>query len=374
MLINPSNTEKHRLSAASPFASAARKLQKNTYPNGREDSETTQSNPSDQTEKQSAPIGQPAIPVTVFTGFLGAGKTTIILNIIKSLPKDYRVAWLKNEFGNIAVDSELAKSQGISMVKEMLNGCICHVLIGQLGTAIEELAAQNPNRIIIETSGSAAPAPIVWEVRKHPRLAVDGVINVIDAENFPGYKDKSYTAKLQAKYTDLILINKHESVTESDLDRVLDDVYEINPETPKVKTDRGTVDKDLVFGLDTKIFDTAASVEYEERNIDKKHQDEEVELMEIVTDTVIRQKSLIDFLDSIPKEDIYRVKGFVRTETDTVIVNWAFGRTDIRSYPAYAGDSKLILMGRELDEYPNKTAERLGIDRSCITLREHDHH
>ena len=78
------------------------------------------------------------IPITVFTGFLGAGKTTIILSLIPQLPKDYKLCLLKNEFGDIAVDSELARESNVS-VQEMLNGCLCCVLVGQMKNALTEL-------------------------------------------------------------------------------------------------------------------------------------------------------------------------------------------------------------------------------------------
>jgi len=64
------------------------------------------------------------IPITVFTGFLGAGKTSIILSLLPQLPKDYRVVLLKNEFGDIEVDSQLAKQSSLTAVSEILNGCI----------------------------------------------------------------------------------------------------------------------------------------------------------------------------------------------------------------------------------------------------------
>lgn len=68
----------------------------------------------------------------------------------------------------------------------------------------------NPDRIIIETSGSAFPAPIAIQIRQldQTQLKLDSIITVIDAVNFAGYEDTSYTAKLQAQYTDLIILNK----------------------------------------------------------------------------------------------------------------------------------------------------------------------
>ena len=82
----------------------------------------------------------PHIPITVFTGFLGAGKTSIILSLLPKLPKDYKVVLLKNEFGDIeggnpittadkdssrVVDSQLAKQSSLAAVSEILNGCMC---------------------------------------------------------------------------------------------------------------------------------------------------------------------------------------------------------------------------------------------------------
>lgn len=68
--------------------------------------------------------------VTVFTGFLGAGKTTLILNLLQQLPPACRPALLKNEFGDLAIDSQLARAQNVQ-VQEMVNGCLCCVLVGE---------------------------------------------------------------------------------------------------------------------------------------------------------------------------------------------------------------------------------------------------
>lgn len=157
------------------------------------------------------------IQITIITGFLGSGKTTLILNLIpqlKAANPDYKLALLKNEFGDLAVDSQLASSNAISGVREMLNGCICCNLVGQLSSALKELQAQvTPDRIIIETSGSAFPATLAMEINRLARqtgqYVLDGVVSVIDVENWKGYEDTSVTARLQAKYTDLIVFNKY---------------------------------------------------------------------------------------------------------------------------------------------------------------------
>ncbi|MCA9364974.1 MAG: GTP-binding protein [Candidatus Moranbacteria bacterium] len=321
------------------------------------------------------------VPVTIFTGFLGAGKTTVIINLMKQLPRQYHVAWLKNEFGNTAVDSELAQDNNIATVKEMLQGCICHVLIGQLGQAIEEILTSDPDRIIIETSGSATPAPIVWEIRKHPRLSIDAVVTVVDAINFPGYKDKSYTAKLQAKHTDLILINKHEEVSEIELDKVLDDIYELNLKTPKIKTDKGHVDPKLLFELDSQLFKTLEEVNKEESHITHNHQYNEVELIEISFEKKLSKNELKATLSHLPKENFYRIKGVMLVDNQTCILNWAFGRFQISPIKKKGvRQSKIVFMGDDIRSFQTKIKEAFAVTEKDLVYtpkqnhKSHKHH
>ena len=82
-------------------------------------------------------------------------------------------------------------------------------------SALQEIKEKlNPDRILVETSGSAFPGPIAWQIRemKDEGFLLDGIVTVIDCVNFTGYEDVSYTAKLQAQYTDVILMNKWELV------------------------------------------------------------------------------------------------------------------------------------------------------------------
>lgn len=300
------------------------------------------------------------IPVTVFTGYLGSGKTTIILNLIKQLPKGYTVVMLKNEFGNTAVDSELARASNIG-VKEYLNGCLCCVLIGKLGNALQELLDQyKPDHIIIETSGSAYPGPIAWEIRKMDSLRLNGLITVIDAINFEGYKDKSYTAKLQTKDTDLILINKHEGVDERKLDHVLDDVYELNPQTPKVRTNHGIINPDLIFGLDSKLFERLEDVAFETHHKDEHHHDHEVETVDMTFDQMFDKTMFEKFLSSLSVSDFYRIKGIVQFEDGFFVVNYVFGKWTIEPI-VYKGQSKLVFMGPSVKAYSEIIHQKLGV-------------
>jgi G3E family GTPase len=301
------------------------------------------------------------VEITVFTGFLGSGKTSIILNLIPSIPNDYKIAILKNEFGDNAVDSKLfeqlsrrdSERRGTRAehmaVKEMLNGCLCCVLVGQMKNALLEIEElYQPDRIIIETSGSAFPAPIAWQIRElEPKgFKLDSIITVVDCKNFKGYEDTSYTAKLQAQYSDLLLLNKVELVNERQLDLVIDHVAELNPDTPRVLCYKDKpLDFELIFGLDTTLFKINPLSERRKKdscnefcgggeNYDKSHQNNEVDIIQIEI-----QKSNISnlftkdewetLLKTLSPEDVYRVKGVVHFKEDptkTQILNWAFGR------------------------------------------------
>ncbi|CAI7662952.1 unnamed protein product [Penicillium glandicola] len=296
------------------------------------------------------------IPITIVTGFLGSGKTTILLNLIPQLPKTYKLALLKNEFGDVAVDSQLASTQSISGVREMLNGCICCNLVGQLSDALDQLRTEvKPDRIVIETSGSAFPATLAMEVN---RLS-HGVISVIDVENWAGYEDTSYTAKIQAKYTDLIVFNKWEDLPDR-FDVCLDRVGDLEIETPWVKSKKGWVGMDVMLGIDGALFKESEDGVTADHGHSHEHQHQhqhdhqsEVEVLSVGLKSDVEGKTvdvaaLERFLSSAPREEVYRIKGIVRCsnldlpvetsdnlnsrrtlETAGVqyyILNWAFGR------------------------------------------------
>lgn len=316
----------------------------------------------------------PPIPITIITGFLGSGKTTLILNLIPQLRAqnpDYKLALLKNEFGDLAVDSQLAANSAISGVQELLNGCICCNLVGQLGPALKELEETvRPDRIVIETSGSAFPATLALEVNRLARdsgkYVLDGVISVIDVENWQGYEDTSYTARIQARYTDLIVFNKWENAGELRYDECLDRVGDLEVDVAKVKSDKGCVAMDLVFGVDGGLAQELTEAEvnqtnghshshnHNHSNGDKTnghshtHQNEvevlSIELKAEDASARISTDKLLALLSSAPKDEAYRIKALATLSSTPAnsdpdmpkpeagassgryILNWAFGR------------------------------------------------
>lgn len=305
------------------------------------------------------------IPITIVTGFLGSGKTTLLLNLLPQLRAQnptYKLALLKNEFGDLAVDSQLASSSSISSVRELLNGCICCNLVGQLDVALRELSDTiQPDRIVVETSGSAFPATLAMEVNRLARetkggYVLDGVITVIDVENWKGYEDTSYTAKIQAKYTDLVVFNKWESVSERRMDECLDRLGDLEVQIAWVKSDKGRVPVDVVFGVDGGLARTLGENETNGHAHDHKHDhghshekghQSEVEVLSITleaeTGSVVDSSKLEKLLKTAPKDEVYRIKAVLAAsspiassdesfaEPNSVgagryILNWAFGR------------------------------------------------
>ena len=285
----------------------------------------------------------------------------MILNLIPQLPKDYRLALLKNEFGDLAIDSQLASSSAIGGVQELLNGCICCNLVGQLGDALETLRTEvKPDRIIIETSGSAFPATLAMEINRLGKetgnYTLDGVISVIDVENWRGYEDTSVTARMQARYTDLIVFNKWENVSERKYEDCLDRIGDLELQVANVKSDKGRIDQNVLLGLDSALT-KKTSTEVEEDTMNEHvhehgsgHQSE-VEVLSITMSMPAGKRSGMDtnalqaFLSSAPKDEIYRIKAIVSAsrppqssddstdpflastgKLDQYILNWAFGR------------------------------------------------
>ena|ERR1700761_5134924 len=364
----------------------------------------------------------PPIAITIVTGFLGSGKTTLILNLVPQLPPTYRLALIKNEFGDIAVDSKLASATAIAGVQELLNGCICCNLVGSLQDALETLRKDhNPDRIVIETSGSAFPATLAMEVNRIARHSghylLDGVISVLDVENWKGYEDTSVTAKLQAQYTDLLVLNKWEHVSERTFDEVIDRILDLDLDipTPRVKSKQGYVARDLLLGLDAKLAQTTQHGDHQHHMHTHSHENEhdhdhggqadhqaEVEVLSITMrgtpqSNAVDLEKLDHLLHSAPKDEVYRIKGLVyafdapcsstgecaeapptKGVPHQYILNWAFGRWTFTVVPLTEGsdeirNSHLLLMTIVTAKYEaDKWKSRMESGDFLAAVKDHD--
>ena len=323
------------------------------------------------------------VPVTVLTGCLGAGKTTVIRSLLGVLPNGYTCAWLKNGYGDAGVDAAVARDARIA-VKEIVNGCLCCTKVGDLADALRALYELRPNRILVEASGSALPGQLVWEIEKLQDIVrVDGVVSVVDCANFLRINNFSRTAKIQAKCTDLVLLNKVELAGEDKVDEVLDDLNELCPDVSKVRTagERAAADPAILFGLDGALWraadalaEAAASAEG-----DAVHMNADAECFHVLPAKVpagwsASRAALEALVASAPPDDLYRTKGivpfsFAEAEAEAVrqgkppgqdwgtgtnlgdtwwLFNGVAGRLTLEHMPNNAGPASLVLMGRDL--------------------------
>ncbi len=268
-------------------------------------------------------MNQLQIPVTVFSGFLGSGKTTIILNLIDELQaRGQQVVYIKNEIGSENIDSALMQGKHIQ-TKELLNGCICCTLVGPFIQAIDEIATTyTPDRLIIEASGAADPAAIALMIDSHPRLSRDGVLCIIDVTNFEGYSDLSQTAKNQTKFTDLLVFNKVEQVPLERARAVVGYVRELNDHSPIVEAPQGVLSASVACGATTKELSQLISnmSETEATHDSEHHHDhlavDHIESFHIPLQRAVDLTKLQHFLNTAPGS-IYRMKGIVHAENGT---------------------------------------------------------
>lgn len=129
-------------------------------------------------------------PVTIVTGFLGAGKTTLVNRILGEM-HGQRIAVIENEFGEVGVDAEFLAHTGDETIIQLANGCVCCTVRGDLAKALQQLVAQSDagryryDRVLIETSGVAHPGPVVQtflaETAIRARFHLEGVVTLVDA-------------------------------------------------------------------------------------------------------------------------------------------------------------------------------------------------
>jgi cobalamin biosynthesis protein CobW len=332
------------------------------------------------------------IPATVITGFLGAGKTTLIRHLLQNA-NGARLALIINEFGDLGIDRELIVGCGIEGcdeddVVELANGCICCTVADDFLPTIESLLdrARPPDHIVIEASGLALPKPLVkafnWpEVRS--RVTVDGVIAVIDAPavaegRFADDPDAVNRTRAldpaldhdqplrevfedQLLAADLVLLNKSDLVDGAALERVKRSIATVLPPAVKMVTSvKGGLDPRVALGIGAAAEDSIDSRRsHHDGEADHDHDDFEsfvVRFGPVADPAQVEQRVKAAARDF----DVLRVKGFLDVEArDMRHVLQAVGPRVERYYdrPWNAADargSQLVVIGER------------GLDRAAI--------
>lgn len=331
------------------------------------------------------------VPITLVTGFLGSGKTTLINNILDQVgDRRDQIAIIVNEFGEVGVDHQLL-IQAQEEVFQLNNGCICCSLRSDLAESLAAIGRyfednqKTLSHVIIETTGIADPAPILQTISLSPILSkafrFDSVLTLIDCLNFEQILADFSEFYQQIAYADRFLLSKTEQVSPDRLEQIKAQLKEINP----LADDRVftvTEDFPLEQFFDLRLFQRILEPEAKEEvcqhcghhhdhnhechcqeshdhNHHHDHQTDHDGFMSMVlkTDQVLQEDLFLQWLDWLlmtTQGQLYRYKGLVNlNDRDLMLalqgVNVAY-QFDLTAYPLQAYDSQIVLIGKQLDE------------------------
>ncbi|TVP73030.1 MAG: GTP-binding protein [Rhodobacteraceae bacterium] len=196
------------------------------------------------------------IPVTLLTGFLGAGKTTILNHLLRD-PAAGRIAVVVNEFGEAGLDHDLIETAAEDVVL-MPAGCICCSIRGDLSKTLSALFARRLrqelafDRLVIETTGLADPGPIHHTLLIDPVLSAnyvfDGIVTAVDAVLATATLDQHLEAQAQVAMADRIIVTKSDLADARTIAALQLRLDQLNPGAPRLTADKGTVPAQAVLG------------------------------------------------------------------------------------------------------------------------------
>ena len=175
--------------------------------------------------------------VDIFSGFLGAGKTTLIKKLIADGYNGAKLVLIENEFGQIGIDGGFLKESGIE-ITEMNSGCICCSLVGDFGTALQEVIEKfSPDRILIEPSGVGKLSDVVAAVKRVEGTEICGTVTVIDASKCRVYlKNFKEFYENQIKYAGTIILSRTGNISQEKLDQAIELIRAINDHSQIITT------------------------------------------------------------------------------------------------------------------------------------------
>ena len=286
------------------------------------------------------------VPCTIVTGFLGAGKTTLVRHVLENAD-GRRLAVIVNEFGDVGIDGEILKSCGVEScpedaIVELANGCLCCTVADDFVPALKGLLDRPnpPEHIVIETSGLALPKPLVkafnWpEIAS--RVTVDGVVAVVDgaavaagrfaddpeaiARQRAGDDSLDHDNPLeevfedQLQCADLVILNKSDLISDAEKNAVMTEIGKVLPRAVAlVQTRNGQVPVKVLLGLGAAAeADLAARPSHHDLEGEHDHEDFDTFIVELPA--FASPQALVERMAKAAEEhDVLRMKGFVEVE------------------------------------------------------------
>jgi G3E family GTPase len=303
------------------------------------------------------------LPLSVITGFLGSGKTTLIRRLLAS-PQLARSAVIVNEFGDIGLDHELIEASEEDLV-ELSTGCLCCAMRGDLAAAVERLFTRRAggaafDRILLETTGLADPAPIVQSLLADAglrgRVTLERVIVTVDALTGDATLDAHDVSRKQAALADLLLITKSD-LAPAGVPGLAQRLHALNPEAGIVHSVLGDVAPETLFharGAQPIPIPPADSAEAHRHA----HAHDDISSVSIEREQPLHAVSLTLFLQALAEicgPDLLRVKGIValleHTDGPAIVhgVQHVFHPLAwLDGWPAGPRRTRLVLIGRRL--------------------------
>lgn len=328
------------------------------------------------------------IPVTLLTGFLGAGKTTLLNHLIND-PQAGRIAVIMNEFGAAGLDHDLIEASTEETIL-MQSGCLCCTFRGDIAKTLGKLMARKQSgelsfdRIVIETTGIAEPAPIVHTLVVDQLMPhyyrMDGIVTVADAATGASTLKTQAEAVNQVALADLIVVTKTDLVSKDELASYEARLSTINNTAPRIYADQGKVPTGALFGLSALREDVASEdivawlgkVEEPQTHHHHDHHDSDhhhghnhhhhdnqirsasIELSDPIPASVF--DFWLDMLIAIKGPDLLRIKGIIHVEG----MDWPFvfhgvqhifdAPVPLKSWSGQDATSRVVVIARNMSQ------------------------
>jgi len=314
------------------------------------------------------PLTKKKIPVTILTGYLGAGKTTL-LNRILTEKHNQKIAVIVNEYGEVGIDNQLVVDSEEEIL-EMNNGCICCTVRGDLIRILRTLVFSMDqgkvafDRVIIETTGLADPAPVAQTFFMDELLSdifeVDSIVTVVDSKHVTRHLDDQDEAQEQIAFADVIILNKTDLVSNDDLESLEQRLVNINPAAKRLHARDCKINLKDILGINT--FDVNRKLEIDPHFLEDHHHHHHDDK---VSSIAFREEKPLDlakvdhwmsYLVREKGEDLLRYKGIlsIKGEEYRIVfqgLHMLFsGRPDRKWNENETKQSELVFIGKDLDK------------------------